>query len=403
MHIEHLSLTNFRNYARLEWTLPKGTTVIHGANAQGKTSLLEAIYYLATSRSPYTNSDRQLIHWRVENDPIPYARLAAEVCTRHSPLDRVEMTLMLDNTNGDSARFKKVVKINGLEKRVMDLVGLVNVVLFLPRDLTLVEGSPADRRRFMNDTLCQVDGDYLEALNTYERALPQRNALLRRIGDNLAAPHELDYWDAQIVKAGAVLVAGRQSFLRELEADAQRAHHDLTGKAETLTLEYQPSFTPTAGGDGQLSFNTTGLDLHRELTSDQIAPQFASQLEAERAESIKRGVTLSGPHRDELRLHINGHDAGLYGSRGQARTAVMALKLAELNWMKQRIGEWPLLLLDEVIAELDAHRRAYLLERLDGATQTLMTTTELDIFTDSFLDRTAVLHIVDGQIAAPAP
>ena len=403
MHIEHLSLTNFRNYARLEWTLPKGTTVIHGANAQGKTSLLEAIYYLATSRSPYTNSDRQLIHWRVENDPIPYARLAAEVCTRHSPLDRVEMTLMLDNTNGDSARFKKVVKINGLEKRVMDLVGLVNVVLFLPRDLTLVEGSPADRRRFMNDTLAQVDGDYLEALNTYERALPQRNALLRRIGDNLAAPHELDYWDAQIVKAGAVLVAGRQSFLRELEADAQRAHHDLTGKAETLTLEYQPSFTPTAGGDGQLSFNTTGLDLHRELTSDQIAPQFASQLEAERAESIKRGVTLSGPHRDELRLHINGHDAGLYGSRGQARTAVMALKLAELNWMKQRIGEWPLLLLDEVIAELDAHRRAYLLERLDGATQTLMTTTELDIFTDSFLDRTAVLHIVDGQIAAPAP
>ena len=403
MHIEHLSLTNFRNYARLEWTLPKGTTVIHGANAQGKTSLLEAIYYLATSRSPYTNSDRQLIHWRVENDPIPYARLAAEVCTRHSPLDRVEMTLMLDNTNGDSARFKKVVKINGLEKRVMDLVGLVNVVLFLPRDLTLVEGSPADRRRFMNDTLCQVDGDYLEALNTYERALPQRNALLRRIGDNLAAPHELDYWDAQIVKAGAVLVAGRQSFLRELEADAQRAHHDLTGKAETLTLEYQPSFTPTAGGDGQLSFNTTGLDLHRELTSDQIAPQFASQLEAERAESIKRGVTLSGPHRDELRLHINGHDAGLYGSRGQARTAVMALKLAELNWMKQRIGEWPLLLLDEVIAELDAHRRTYLLERLDGATQTLMTTTELDIFTDSFLDRTAVLHIVDGQIAAPAP
>lgn len=403
MHIEHLSLTNFRNYARLEWTLPKGTTVIHGANAQGKTSLLEAIYYLATSRSPYTNSDRQLIHWRVENDPIPYARLAAEVCTRHSPLDRVEMTLMLDNTNGDSARFKKVVKINGLEKRVMDLVGLVNVVLFLPRDLTLVEGSPADRRRFMNDTLCQVDGDYLEALNTYERALPQRNALLRRIGDNLAAPHELDYWDAQIVKAGSVLVAGRQSFLRELEADAQRAHHDLTGKAETLTLEYQPSFTPTAGGDGQLSFNTTGLDLHRELTSDQIAPQFASQLEAERAESIKRGVTLSGPHRDELRLHINGHDAGLYGSRGQARTAVMALKLAELNWMKQRIGEWPLLLLDEVIAELDAHRRAYLLERLDGATQTLMTTTELDIFTDSFLDRTAVLHIVDGQIAAPAP
>lgn len=403
MHIEHLSLTNFRNYARLEWTIPQGTTVIHGANAQGKTSLLEAIYYLATSRSPYTNSDRQLIHWRAETDPIPFARLAAEVSSKRSVLDRIEMTLMLDHSNGDGPRFKKVVKINGTEKRVMDLVGLVNVVLFLPRDLTLVEGSPSDRRDFMNDTLSQVDVEYLEALNTYEKALPQRNALLRRINDNLAAPHELDYWDAQLVKNGSILIAGRQRFLRELEFDAQQAHHDLTGKLETLTLEYQPSFTPTFGGDGQLSFNMTGLDLHRELTPEQIAPQFAAQLELERSESIKRGQTLSGPHRDELRLHINGRDAGLYGSRGQARTAVMALKLAELSWMRQRIGEWPLLLLDEVIAELDASRRAYLLERLDGASQTLMTTTELDIFTESFLKRTSVLHIVDGQIAAAAP
>ncbi len=398
MQIEHLSLTNFRNYARLEWGLPPGTTVLHGNNAQGKTSLLEAIYYLVTSRSPYTTSDRQLIHWRAEDDPIPFARIAAEVSTSSNPLHRIEMTLMLDTTNGP-ARFKKVVKINGLEKRVMDLVGLMNVVLFLPRDLTLIEGSPSDRRRFMNDTLAQVDADYLTALTTYDKVLPQRNALLRRISDRQAAPHELDYWDAQLVQTGAILIAERQRFLRELEGDAQKAHHDLTGKQETLTLQYQPSFTPTAAGDGQLSFDMIGLDLHRELTPDQIARQFADQLASERDDSIQRGVTLSGPHRDELRLNINGRDTGLYGSRGQARTAVMALKLAELTWMKACIGEWPLLLLDEVIAELDASRRAYLLERLDGATQTLMTTTELDIFTESFLDRTAVLHIVDGQIA----
>ena len=397
MHIEHLSLTNFRNYARLEWGVPQGTTVLHGNNAQGKTSLLEAIYYLVTSKSPYTTSDRQLIHWRAEDDPIPFARVAAEVSTQHNPLNRIEMTLMLD-TMGPT-RFKKVVKINGLEKRVMDLVGLMNVVLFLPRDLTLIEGSPNDRRRFMNDTLAQVDAEYLTALNTYEKILPQRNALLRRIADKQAAPHELDYWDAQLIQAGSILIAGRQRFLRELEGDAQKAHHDLTGRLETLTLQYQPSFTPTAEGDGQLSFDMIGLDLHRELTPDQIAPQFADQLSNERDESILRGVTLSGPHRDELRLNINGRDTGLYGSRGQARTAVMALKLAELSWMKDRIGEWPILLLDEVIAELDSSRRAYLLERLDGATQTLMTTTELDIFTQPFLDRTAVLHIVDGQIA----
>ena len=399
MHIEHLSLTNFRNYARLEWTVPQGTTVIHGKNAQGKTSLLEAIYYLATSRSPYTTSDRQLIHWRAETDPIPFARLAAEVSSKRSPLDRIEMTLMLENMGNGAPRFKKVIKINGNEKRVMDMVGMINVVLFLPRDLTLIEGSPSDRRRFMDDTLTQVDGAYLEALSTYDKILPQRNALLRRISENQAAPHELDYWDSQLVQTGAVIIAGRQRFLRELEADAQKAHHDLTGKLETLTLQYQPSFTPTAGGDGQLSFSMIGLDLHRELTAEQIAPQFAEQLESERDECIKRGMTLSGPHRDELRLNINDRDTGLYGSRGQARTAVMAIKLAELHWMKERIGEWPLLLLDEVIAELDASRRAYLLERLDGATQTLMTTTELDIFTKAFLERTSVLHISDGQIA----
>jgi DNA replication and repair protein RecF len=147
-----------------------------------------------------------------------------------------------------------------------------------------------------------------------------------------------------------------------------------------------------------LSFDSVGLDLHRELTPDQIAPQFGDQLKREQRESIQRGVTVSGPHRDELRLFINERDVGLYGSRGQSRTAVMAFKLAELEWMRERIGEWPVLLLDEVVAELDADRRRYLLERVDGATQTLMTTTELDIFTSSFLDRATVWKVNEGQI-----
>lgn len=398
MRIEYLSLTNFRNYARLELPIPAGNMVLHGANAQGKTSLLEAIYYLTTSRSPYTTSDRQLINWRVENDPIPFARIGAEISTRQSVLDRMEITLLLERTENGGQRFRKVLKINGVDKRVMDVVGMLNVVLFLPRDLTLVEGSPSERRHFMNETLSQVEREYLQALVTYEKILPQRNALLRRISEKHASPKELGYWDEKLVQAGAVIIAGRQRFLRELEDEAQRNHHDLTGRLETLTLAYQPSFTPTAGDDKQLSFNTLGLDLHRQLEPEQIAPQFADQLQAELGEAINRGVTLSGPHRDELRLNINGRDAGLYGSRGQARTAVMALKLAELSWMRERIGEWPILLLDEVIAELDVNRRAYLLERLDGSAQTLMTTTELDIFTESFRQQAAVLHVTDGQI-----
>lgn len=406
MHLDHISLTNFRNYARLELSMPAARPIVlHGENAQGKTSLLEAIYYLAASKSPYTATDRQLIHWRAETDPIPYARVSAEVCTRAAALNRIEITLMLDRIPGDGGvKLRKVIKLNGVEKRAMDMVGLFNVVLFLPQDLMLVEGTPADRRRFIDNTLGQIDAAYLNALDTYEKVLPQRNALLRRISDRQAKPSELDYWDQQLITAGATIISGRQRFLRELEADAQRAHDDLTGGRETLTLRYVPSFTPTVDGDGQMSFETLGLDLHRELSAEQIAPQWSAHLKHELAESIARGMTLSGPHRDELRMMINNRDAGLYGSRGQARTAVMALKLAELAWMGDRIGEPPVLLLDEVIAELDAKRRAYLLDRIaDGrAVQTLMTTTELDIFTPHFLERAAVWRVDAGKIETEA-
>lgn len=402
MHLDHISLTNFRNYARLELSMPAARPIVlHGENAQGKTSLLEAIYYLAASKSPYTATDRQLIHWRAETEPIPYARVSAEVCTRTTAINRIEITLMLERVPGDGAvKLRKVIKLNGVEKRAMDMVGLFNVVLFLPQDLMLVEGTPGDRRRFIDNTLGQIDAAYLSALDTYEKILPQRNALLRRIGERQAKPGELDYWDQQLITAGATIIAGRQRFLRELEADAQRAHDDLTGGRETLTLRYVPSFTPTVEGDGQMSFETLGLDLHRELSAEQIAPQWSAHLKRELAESIARGMTLSGPHRDELRMMINNRDAGLYGSRGQARTAVMALKLAELAWMEDRIGEPPVLLLDEVIAELDSKRRAYLLNRIaDGRTvQTLMTTTELEIFTPHFLERAAVWRVESGKI-----
>jgi DNA replication and repair protein RecF len=182
----------------------------------------------------------------------------------------------------------------------------------------------------MDDTLGQVESAYLGAVEEYEKVLPQRNALLRRIAERRGSPKELDFWDEKLVKAGSVIIAERQSFLRELQALAQRAQYELTGNREMLTLRYQP--------------------------------------------------------------------IGLYGSRGQSRTAVMAFKLAELEWMRERIGEWPVLLLDEVAAELDAQRRAYLLERIDGATQTLMTTTELDIFTPDFLKRATIWEVREGQI-----
>ena len=403
MQIDHLSLTNFRNYARLELSLPAGRPVVlYGDNAQGKTSVLEAIYYLATSTSPYTTSDRQLIHWRTEGDPIPFARLSAELGgNRAGAYDKLDITLMLDMSSG-SARFKKSVKHNSVEKRVMDVIGLLNVVLFLPQDLSLVEGSPADRRRFMNATLQQVDLNYFLALHAYEKLLPQRNALLKRINEKRAGAVELEFWDEQLAQNGAVIIAGRQRFLRELEVKARDNHHALTGGLERLSIKYLPSILPRADADGgQLSFDVLGLDLSRQLAADDIAPQFKAQLQARRNEAIRRGQTVAGPHRDELRLFINDRDSGLYGSRGQARTAVMALKFAELDWMRDQLGAYPLFLLDEVVAELDGKRRQFLLERLDGGAQTLLTTTELDIFDAAFLQRARVYRVVNGQIQLP--
>ena len=399
MKIDHLSLTNFRNYARLEFSPPADRPIVLvGDNAQGKTSALEAIFYLATSTSPYTTSDRQLIHWRTENDPIPYARLSAEIGGANGAYYKLDITLMLDLSSG-AARFKKSVKLNNVDKRVMDIVGLLNVVLFLPRDLTLVEGSPSDRRRFMDGTLRQVDVDYLLAQNEYDKILPQRNALLKRIAEKRADPVELEFWDEQLAASGAVIIAGRQRFLRELEDRARATHLALTGGRETLRLKYLPSILPASDAEGrQLSFDVAGLDLHRQLTPAEIKPQFLERLVAQRREAIGRGVTVAGPHRDELRLFINERDCGLYGSRGQARTAVMALKFAELEWMRDQLGEYPLFLLDEVVAELDRDRRSFLLERLDGEAQTLVTTTDLEIFSPAFLQQASVYQVQNGQI-----
>ena len=402
MQIDHLSLTNFRNYARLELSLPADRPIVlYGDNAQGKTSALEAIYYLATSTSPYTTSDRQLIHWRTECDPLPFARLSAELGGEASTFDKLDITLMLDMSSG-SPRFKKSVKHNSVEKRVMDVVGLLNVVLFLPQDLSLIEGAPSDRRRFMNATLRQVDRDYLLALNEYEKILPQRNALLKRISEKRAGAVELEYWDEQLASSGAILIAGRQQFLRELEAKARDTHQAITGGKETLSLRYVPSIMPRADVEGgQMSFDLLGLDLNRQLTPAAIKPQILEHLLGRRGEAIRRGVTLAGPHRDELRLFVNDRDCGLYGSRGQARTVVMALKFAELEWMRDQKGEYPLFLLDEVVAELDSRRRKLLLDRLNGGAQTLLTTTELEIFDRAFLDSAQLLQVREGQIQQP--
>jgi DNA replication and repair protein RecF len=399
MRITHLSLTNFRNYARLELAMPPGMIVLYGDNAQGKTSLLESVYYLATSRSPHSTSDKQLINWLASSDPLPYARLVAEVQTRQG-FKRMEMTLIHEKARGE--RYKKEIRVNGVTKRVMDLLGQITVVMFLPQDLTLVEGAPSERRRYLDITLCQTDSQYCHALGQYNKVITQRNALLRSYQEKggRGDPSQLDFWDEKMAQYGAIIVNGRNKLVSDLERGAQRIHHDLSGANEMLRLHYHPGFDAALSGDGQMGFDPVALGAGAlpQLAPEKMAMRFYDQLKAKRREDMLRGQTSIGPQRDEMRFLVNGHDLGLYGSRGQNRTAVLALKLAELDWMRQKTGEWPILLLDEVAAELDTHRRGYLLERVGQAEQVMLTTTEPYLLPQQYLENAVKWRVENGNI-----
>ena len=365
MHLRHLSLTNFRLYSRLEVDLPSQAILLYGDNAQGKTSLLEAIYVLATGRSAHTTSDRQLINWLASEEGLtPHARLAADVVRADRSL-HIDMVLMLEPAKTeDGWRFRKQIKVNGAVVRTTDLIGQIAVVMFLPDDVEIVSGSPANRRRYLDNALAQVDVDYARALDLYGEVLSQRNALLRQLAETGGDPDQLFYWDEQLAAAGTTITLKRQSMIAELEVLADRLHRDLTHERHTLRLRYQPAFNadlPTAHVY-QPSLNLDLPTQSPEATFEQAGKSFLKQLEAKRSEELARGTTLVGPHRDELRFIADEIDLGIYGSRGQQRTAILALKLAETHWMRAQINDWPILLLDEVMAELDAKRRGFLLQ-----------------------------------------
>ena len=400
MVIRHLSLTNFRLYSRLEASLPRGPLILVGANAQGKTSLLEALYYLGTGQSHHATSDRQLINFlALSSEPQPFAKIVAEAVSQaDSAPKRMEIRLVLDPTQTGDGRLRKEVLVNGVKRRLSDLAGQVNVVLFLPQDLTIVEGSPSDRRRYIDLALSQVDPTYAFALTEYAKVLAQRNALLKQLQERGGADAQLEFWDERLGEHGALIFTARASALQELEGLASAIHRDLTRGADGLRLAYHPAYDPAAAPDGQLGL-PLDVPVHRAgVSAAEIQAGLIEKLRGARAEEIGRGMTLTGPHRDEIRFLAGGIDLGTYGSRGQARTAVLALKLAEVDWMRAKTGEWPVLLLDEVLAELDVSRRGELLARLGQAEQVVMTTTDLGLFPPAFVERATVWEVTNGRI-----
>ena len=393
MRLTHLSLHNFRNYIRLEIDLAPGVTLLLGDNAQGKTNLLEAVYYLATSRSPHASAERELVNWlAIEDEPLPYARLVGQVVRGDSDLT-LEITLT-QQANNDT-RYRKQIRLNGVAKRAMDLLGQLNVVLFLPDDIALVFGSPSRRRRYLNATLCQIDPVYCRSLSRYNQIVTQRNALLRDLRERGGDPAQLAFWNEHLVAHGAYLITRRREALVALDELAHTIHDELTESLESLHLRYVPSVEQSLGAPD-------GIESLQDL--EEVKTAFEQQLLGLRQREIAAGVTLIGPHRDELRFLINDIDAGVYGSRGQQRTAALSLKLAEVDLMHRETGEHPVLLLDDVLSELDVHRRRFLLRYLnDGPQQAVISATDLDVLPEAFLRRCELWRVRMGRLSKAEP
>jgi DNA replication and repair protein RecF len=399
MYLKHLSLTNFRNFTRLDVDIPRRVVVLVGANAQGKTSILEAIYFLAAFTSFQTHADRQVVNFtEAKNNSLTVTRLVADY-QRGKSKHRLEARLILEPMGVvNSQRLRKEVLLDGVKKPVSEVIGHFNAVIFVPQMSQIIEGAPEDRRRYLNLALAQSTPAYARVLSEYNQALTQRNALLKLLGDRGGSGDQLDVWDDALARLGSQIILWRIEALQQIERLASRVHHELTRGAEILRLAYEPAFDPLPKPDGQLGLKMDMVVDRSHLELDEIRDGFRASLSALRSVEIGRGVTTIGPHRDEIHFLANDIDLGNYGSRGQVRTALLSLKLAEVNWMKDRTGEWPVILLDEVMAELDVQRRADLLKYVGDSEQVLFTTTDLNFFTPEFAGKAEVWRVEGGRV-----
>lgn len=399
MFLTHLSLTNFRKFTRLDIDLPRRVVLLTGGNAQGKTTVLEAIYFLAAFTSFQTHADRQIVNFEeARKDSLTVARLVADF-QREKRRHRLEVRLILEPVgvlNGQ--RLRKEILLDGVKKNANEVIGQFNAVIFVPQMSQIIEGAPDDRRRYLNLALAQSVPAYARVLGEYNQALTQRNALLKALGENGGSRDQLEVWDDALSRLGAQIILWRIQAIQRIEFLASRVHHELTHGTEILRLAYEPAYDPLPKPNGQLGLKIETAVDRSGFSLDAIQDGFRARLRDLRNEEIARGVTTIGPHRDELRFLANDFDLGNYGSRGQIRTALLSLKLAEVNWLKERSGEWPVILLDEVMAELDVQRRADLLKYVGESEQVLFTTTDLNLFAPEFVEKAEVWKVESGRV-----
>jgi len=366
LEVKSLKLINYRNYKNLDIDFSKSVNIIYGNNAQGKTNIVESIYLCASGRSHRTSKDSELI----KNSENGFY---------------VKLTLCKNETEGQieiaySLGERKRIRINELPvKRLADLMGHLNAVMFSPEDLTIIKQGPSERRRFADITLSQLKPSYFHDLQQYSKILYQRNTLLKSIPERKELEDTLPVWDGHLARTGSRIMKARHDFIKKLDGFAKKRHGLLTGGKENLTLKYEPSF--------ECDFSMSEAELEQKILK---------LLAGNRRIEISKGVSIIGPHRDDINILLNGESTKVFGSQGQQRTAVLSMKLAEIDLMKEESGDCPVLLLDDVLSELDDERKRQLLDCIEGM-QTFITCTDRGLFGRNF-ENTRFYKVENGNV-----
>jgi len=368
MFIKQLQLKNYRNYEELEISFEDKVNVILGENAQGKTNVMESIYVLAMAKSHRTSNDKELIRWDQE-----YAKIEGRVEKDHGSMP---MQLVISKKG-------KKAKCNHIEQqKLSQYVGNMNVVMFAPEDLNLVKGSPQVRRRFIDMEIGQVSPVYLHDISQYQKILQQRNHYLKLLQLKKQTDETmLEILTEQFIQTAAKIVAKRFEFLRLLENWAMPVHEGISRGLETLKIEYKAS-----------------ADVSEEQDLSKMIKGYEDKFAKVKIREVERGVTLFGPHRDDLVFFVNGRDVQTFGSQGQQRTTALSLKLAEIELIHSEIGEYPILLLDDVLSELDDFRQSHLLNTIQGKVQTFVTTTSVEGIDHQTLKEAAAFSVEAGKM-----
>ena len=355
MYLSNLTLKNFRNYADIELDLSPGLTIFRGANAQGKSNLLEAIYLLALTKSTRAHNERDVIRFEAA-DRTPYTRIIGTALQKNGQQIevRIDMAIAPGQAESTNGMYQKRIRVNGVPKPASQSVGAIAAVLFSADDLSLVTGPPSNRRRYMDVLLSQVDKDYIKTLQRYLKVMTQRNQLLKRIREGQAEQDELEFWNNELSQHGARITERRRMAVIALAPQATESYNAMASEEGQLELIYEPS-------------------IEQAGTHQEIAAYISNKLATVKTREIQMAQTLLGPHRDELRTTIGGLDVSQYGSRGQIRSVALSLRLAEAEYLTKALGEEPILLLDDVLSELDNARQLRVLQAACSAEQALVT------------------------------